>query len=136
MSLFTSLFKRKVGGTFLGNLVRGVVKKIPVVGSLLGNGAMMITKEQAAARDAGEHIPQLTDAVKAQVGAGLAGAYENIVALQQSNSTPLTATPANPLAPYTGGAIAATSKKYGVIAAVVGGVAVLVLIIVKLFKRK
>lgn len=43
------LFKRKPGGTFVGNLLRGAANKAS--GGVLGNGAMMITQEQADIRD-------------------------------------------------------------------------------------
>lgn len=51
MSFFSNLFKRKPGGTFVGNLIRGAVKSVPVVGGLLGNGAMMISQVDADKRD-------------------------------------------------------------------------------------
>lgn len=49
MSFFKNLFKRKPGGTFFGNLLRGVANK--ATGGLLGNGAMMISQEDADKRD-------------------------------------------------------------------------------------
>lgn len=43
------LFKRKPGGTLIGNLLRGVAKN--ATGGALGNGAMMISQEDADRRD-------------------------------------------------------------------------------------
>lgn len=51
MGFLKNLFKRKPGGTMVGNLIRGAVKAVPVVGSLFGNGAMMITPVDADKRD-------------------------------------------------------------------------------------
>lgn len=40
-----NVFKRKVGGTVAGNLLRGVAKNY--TGGLLGNGAMMLRENEA-----------------------------------------------------------------------------------------
>lgn len=48
------LFKRKPGGTVLGNLVRGAVRT--ATGGILGNGALMISKEQYDAKNRGENV--------------------------------------------------------------------------------
>lgn len=138
MGLFKSIFRRKPGGTMLGNIFRGVAKAIPIAGPLLGNGGMMITAEQAAERAAKEaagqtaNLPILNDAAKAQIGAGVAGAYESIVALGQPQGV---YNPANPLAPYQAGAKDSIVKKYGIVAGIVAGALVLVLVIVKMFKK-
>lgn len=34
MGFFSGLFKKKKGGTFVGNLIRGGVKQIPIVGAV------------------------------------------------------------------------------------------------------
>lgn len=46
MGLFKNVFKRKEGGTFLGNMVRGVARQYS--GGLLGNGMMMLKPGQSA----------------------------------------------------------------------------------------
>jgi hypothetical protein len=49
MAFLGGLFKRKPGGTMLGNLIRGAANKAS--GGVLGNGSMMITQDQADLRD-------------------------------------------------------------------------------------
>jgi len=44
MSAFSDLFKRKVGGTVVGNMLRGVVSNFS--GGLLGNGLFMLKDGQ------------------------------------------------------------------------------------------
>lgn len=59
MGFLSNIFKRKPGGTFVGNLLRKtantVAGAIPFVGGIaskvVGQGAMMITQEQADKRD-------------------------------------------------------------------------------------
>ncbi|MBO9731165.1 MAG: hypothetical protein J7623_21180 [Chitinophaga sp.] len=59
MSFLGNLFKRKPGGTFMGNLLRKtantVAGAIPFVGGIaskiVGQGAMMISQEEADKRD-------------------------------------------------------------------------------------
>lgn len=43
MGLFKNLFKRKKGGTLVGNLIRGVANS--ATGGILGNGSMLIKDE-------------------------------------------------------------------------------------------
>lgn len=49
MSFISKLFKRKPGGTVIGNLIRGVANTAS--GGVLGNGQMMITQQDADKRD-------------------------------------------------------------------------------------
>lgn len=67
------LFKRKPGGTVLGNLVRGAVKT--ATGGILGNGALMISKEQYEAKQRGEKTDNAreTKYIQESIGAGLNG---------------------------------------------------------------
>lgn len=44
MGFLKDLFKRKPGGTLLGNTLRGVTRSL--TGGLLGNGALMISQEE------------------------------------------------------------------------------------------
>lgn len=46
MSFFKDLFKRKPGGTFLGNLLRSAAHTAS--GGMLGNGAMMLKSDESA----------------------------------------------------------------------------------------
>lgn len=46
MSFFKNIFKKKPGGTFVGNLIRGVANKYSF--GLLGNGAMMLKEGETA----------------------------------------------------------------------------------------
>lgn len=60
MGFLKDIFKRKPGGTMVGNLIRGAAKTavntfVPGAGALIGNGAMMITQEQADLRDLSDH---------------------------------------------------------------------------------
>jgi hypothetical protein len=49
MGFLSNLFKRKPGGTVIGNLFRGVASAAS--GGILGNGAMMISQQDADKRD-------------------------------------------------------------------------------------
>lgn len=49
MSFLGNLFKRKPGGTVIGNLLRTTAKTM--TGGFLGNGTMMISQEDADKRD-------------------------------------------------------------------------------------
>lgn len=134
---FLNVFKRKPGGTLLGNVLRGFVKKIPVVGAFMGDGAMLISQQDADKRDSkgSDFVPAvLNDAGKSAVGATIAGAAENY----RLNPATSKITGAQNLlgpAPYIDGALNASTKKYSLVAgAVVGGLVILALI-VKMFKK-
>ena len=53
MAFLGGLFKRKPGGTLIGNLFRKVANA--ATGGILGNGAGMITQEEADARDLNDY---------------------------------------------------------------------------------
>jgi hypothetical protein len=140
MGLFKGLFKRKVGGTFLGNLVRGVTNKVS--GGVLGNGGMMITQEDADKRDLSEDaylqkygitktgatpIRPILPEIKAQIGAATLGALDGINNYQQSGQT------------GNSFASGATISKYTQIGKTIGiaiGAILAVLMIIKLVKKK
>ena len=64
MSFLSGLFKRKPGGTFVGNLIRGAANKAS--GGLLGNGAMILKPNEAPV----EANNRLLQGVAAGVGVG------------------------------------------------------------------
>jgi hypothetical protein len=141
------LFKRKPGGTLVGNLIRGAVKAIPVVGGYLGNGGMMISQQDADKRDMSDSeyrakygvekdgrpvsvVPQIAQQVGAVLGAGVTG-------LQNLAPGPLPYTTTNIGSNVQTGAdlgVAGTIKKFG--GWIAGGVLAIVLLIVLLKKKK
>lgn len=67
------LFKRKPGGTMVGNLLRAGVRT--ATGGILGNGALMISKEEYEAKNRGEKTSNEREKnyLLETAGAGLAG---------------------------------------------------------------
>lgn len=60
MSVLSKIFKRKPGGTFVGNLIRNQVKTLS--GGLLGNGAMLL-KEDNKTVEPGALLPQHNESI-------------------------------------------------------------------------
>lgn len=122
MAFLKNLFKRKPGGTFVGNLIRGAANKFS--GGLLGNGAMMIKPDET---------PQQADTrLIKSVGSGVA-AFDNM-ASQSVRTDEVTQTVTEKL--KSG---AETQKKPAlalIVGGVVGGLAVIFLLFKTLFKRK
>lgn len=56
MGFLKNAFKRKPGGTALGNTIRGVLKTASA--GLLGNGALMISEEEYAKKNGTPYTPQ------------------------------------------------------------------------------
>ena len=105
MGLFGDIFKRKPGGTFVGNLLRGGAKAVanvfvPGGGALVGNGAMMITQEDADKRDLTDAqfiakygltkagLPPQNGALKETFGAALNGAINGVNNLNNAGLSP------------------------------------------------
>jgi hypothetical protein len=100
MSKFQDLFKRKPGGTTVGNLLRagskiGLNAIAPGAGALVGNGAMMITDSDAQGRDNGSITDaqvaktmgkQMNEAYGAGIGAAAMVTQENNVGGFTTNS--------------------------------------------------
>ncbi|QNK64248.1 hypothetical protein H7F33_07125 [Pedobacter sp. PAMC26386] len=67
MSFLSKIFKKKPGGTFLGNLLRGAVKQIPIVGEVVGNGANKIelgqTKTNAQLQKESLTVPSVSEQI-------------------------------------------------------------------------
>lgn len=82
---FKDLFKRKEGGTIVGNLLRGAVHQVS--GGLLGNGALMLKPGQStaannanAAKAAGAAAVSFTDVANAGGGIVSAPIEQNVKA--------------------------------------------------------
>lgn len=139
MSFLGNIFKRKPGGTFFGNLIRGAVKAVPVVGGALGNGGMMISQQDADKRDMSDAdyaakygvqkdgkapsvVPQMMQQLGAVAGAGIPG-------LQALPSGPLSSDPKTNNEALKKGAntsIASLAKKYWWIVLIPVGLTVLI----------
>lgn len=113
MAFLGGLFNRKPGGTFFGNLIRGVAKTavgvVPGVGgalsNVIGNGAMMISQEDADKRDLSEAdyqakygkkkdgtaIPVLNQYGQGLLNSGLAGALAGTSAFTSTVQSPVDA---------------------------------------------
>lgn len=118
MSFLSNLFKRKPGGTVVGNLLRTVAST--VTGGILGNGAMMLKQEET---------PQEADARLLQgVGAGVVAAQQT--ALQPAITSP-DFTPAQNVAVGAGTQLWSQYKGY-----IIGGFVGLIAIIYLIVKRK
>lgn len=147
MGLFKNIFKRKPGGTFVGNMIRGAVKNVPVVGGFLGNGQMMISEEDADKRDLSDAdfeakygkkkdgrpisaLPGFVQQVGAVLGSGLPG-------LGNMEAGPVKYANTNVADNIQAGAqkgISASVKRYG--GYIVGGVAMLTLLLVIFLRKK
>jgi len=112
MSFLKDLFKRKPGGTPLGNTVRGVLNK--ATGGILGNGLLMKKSDDE---------PMITDNLQQAAGAAMAAA--NQYAPNQGGGNP------------TGvekGYIAQMFKQYGVF--ILGGLGAVGFLIFLLTKKR
>jgi hypothetical protein len=117
--LFSRIFKRKPGGTMVGNLIRGVAKGY--TGGLLGTGAMRLQEGE---------LPQENNAkVMSQLGAG-AIAFNEAGLMGQMPFDP-NKSPADNM--ESGAIFQYIKNKLGYI---VGGIVGLVLILVLLLRGK
>lgn len=116
MSFLSKLFKKKPGGTFVGNLIRTVVGKKS--SGAVGNGAMLEQPQETQA----EYDARMLQAA----GAGLAAA-QNAAIYNQG-------VPAQPLQAVQNGFLTQTVKTN--LLPIVGGLIAIILAIVLIFKKK
>lgn len=112
MGFLKDLFKRKPGGTPLGNTIRGVLNKVS--GGILGNGLLM---------KQGENEPLISDNLQQATGAALAAANQYAPNMQGGQPSPTEK-----------GYVTQMFKQYGMY--IIGGLGLVAVLFLTVFKRK